>query len=167
MIFSGNSLIGNAQDAATVTVDEKRRIRLACVTDGLSVGGHSVNETARAWLRESSKLAYINDNTHWDMISTIFDGCKMAFNGVEPVNFKLIPTIIKLEPDLMRSFYDPLISNILDLFQTQYRHAQENGCTPNHFVLCGGPARNKWFFETIKAEVSFRYPGLVCDRIFE
>ncbi|KAE8334164.1 hypothetical protein BDV24DRAFT_170480 [Aspergillus arachidicola] len=158
---------GGSSDAATVMVDEKRQIKLACVTDGLSVGGQTVNETARAWLSNNSQLTYINDDSHWEMVSAIFDGCKMAFNGVEPVNFKVIPTFMKLEPDLMQSFYRPLVSNVLDLFQTQYNHAKENGCPPNHLILCGGPARNMWFFETIKKEVCSRYPSMICERIFE
>ncbi|KAE8414839.1 hypothetical protein BDV36DRAFT_235471 [Aspergillus pseudocaelatus] len=67
----------------------------------------------------------------------------------------------------MQSFYRPLVSNVLDLFQTQYNHAKENGCPPNYLILCGGPARNMWFFETIKKEVCSRYPSMICERIFE
>ncbi|KAB8213987.1 hypothetical protein BDV33DRAFT_183599 [Aspergillus novoparasiticus] len=158
---------GGSSDAATVIVDEKRQIKLACVTDGLSVGGQTVNETARAWLSNNSQLTYIKDDLQWEMVSVIFDGCKMAFNGIDPVTLKLIPKFIKLEQNEMQSFYDPLISNVLDLFQTQYKHAEGNGCPPNHFILCGGPARNSWFFETIKNEICSRYPSMICERIFE
>lgn len=55
--------------------------------------------------------------------------------------------------DDMQQFYGPLIGDMVDLALRQYTNATKGGHHPNYFVLCGGPAQNKWVHNKVFASI--------------
>ncbi|KAJ5522965.1 hypothetical protein N7494_013151 [Penicillium frequentans] len=165
---------GGSTDAALVRVNDAGGVELVCPTDGVSLGGDSVNRSARSWFkREYARDQTFKDNPQWALLATAnddrwakisarFSECKTAFDGVTPVVFDVLDQNFTIEPHIMEQFFKELIDVVRRLIESQLRLAKERGSRPGHFVLCGGPARNAWLRAIIFAVARELEPQLIC-----
>lgn len=82
--------------------------------------------------------------------------------GVRQLDLGTGRTDADLSSAEMTGFFQPLKENILQLVRNQHNTATRSGHPPGDFVLCGGPARNRWFAEMIFKEIQQRHPEIRC-----
>ncbi|KAF9882690.1 hypothetical protein FE257_005522, partial [Aspergillus nanangensis] len=155
---------GGSCDTATMHMSEDDRTRQVCATDGLGMGGQTIDDRGLSWLKTLPELTDPTYNADWEFISASFNRCKKAFKG-DNLALAVPGRVIPLKAAVMRQFYDPLVSEVVDLTMRQHAEATKQGHRPDIIVLCGGPAGNKYLSQRVRTELSHRVPGIECISI--
>ena len=75
--------------------------------------------------------------------------------------------VLLASSDVMKSFFEPLISGGVRLTEDLRERAMSAGHPVNAVVVCGGVGENQWFFQEFSQRI-LRSTGIkICNRVPE